>query len=214
MAFIHKNSLYCYILLPVFLSAALGFGLFWFGYQTTFKFIENYLQADNFYLQYGIRVFSIILTTFVLIFLYQILSTIVITPFLSPLLTQIEKILLKVPRSVSFSSEVRFFIMSIRSLGMEIILLGLCLFLGPLQPIAMMLIQAYFFGRNQFSYVFEKNYVDKTEFKQALKKFRPHIVGVGLSNFLLLCLLLGFFLAPALSLTSSALIFYEEDNEG
>ncbi len=213
VAFIHKNSLYRYIILPMFLSVSLSFVLLWFGYQETFKLIESYLGTDNFYLKYSISVFSIVLTIFFLILSYQILSSIIITPFLSPLLNKIEKIILIAPQKTRLSLEVRFFIMSIRSFGTEIVLLGLSLFLGLLQPIAMLLIQAYFFGRNQFSYVFEKNCANKTEFKKVYKRFRPYIFGVGLSNYFLFFLLLGFFLVPVLSLTSSALIFYEKRNE-
>lgn len=156
---------------------------------------------------------AILVAFFVTLFSYQLLASILVIPFLGPLLAKVEIILTGQAIEVSLGQDLRNALLSLwiglRDLVVQLALLGLSLLLGPFQPVLMVLVGSFFLGRGSFDFLLEKFSASLPERNQKTRRFWPEITGLGLANFLVLLIpLLGVLFAPASSLVGASLLFY------
>lgn len=230
LKYIHKNSLKRYLFFPSLLSLLIGTGLsillFQIFYATLLNtgiWIFNLIGIDvslagveitglmNLVLQLIALFFSLVL--FVIFF--SALASVLVLPFLGPMLKQMELRLKGKALDISFRQEIknlrRSAAVSLKFLGIGgLVFLGTLPF-GPLQILFMMPVQGYFLGHGTFSYLFEKE--DPDGGKPLTRKFFPEILGIGCAYFLLLFIpIIGTILAPAAALSGAALLYYSPDS--
>ena len=228
--FIRSHKLWKYVYLPSFLSLILG----------TLLFILVYRFADNLILSltlsfvqwvYGLfdgsftelhgaaRVFIKLLAGLVAIvvniILYVPLASVVVIPFMGPLLNQVERIHIGRTVDVTLGQDIRnAFIgmgVGVKIALINIFVLVITLPLGPFQILVNGPINGYFLGRSAFDYIFEKEIADLRERRRMRKEMRPHILGVGLAFFLIMLIpIIGPFIGPAAAVAGAALIYHPE----
>ena len=220
--FINKHSLWRYSIIPAILSLLLGVTLIILFYFLLSGLADSLFSRDNtagsIILYWMAKIFSIVISIFVTIYAYRSLSMIVVNPFLGPLLSQIEKILTGKSVEVTITKDIKNALtgafIGIKFFIFEIFILFLSLFTGPLSPVIVIWVEAYFLGRGTFDYLLEKHTKTLAERKVRAKSYYPELQGLGLAHFFILMIpIVGIFIAPASSLTGAALIFYAAEDE-
>ena len=231
--FMNKHSLWKYILLPSLLSSIIGILLTVTIYAQAseyildlikeFAVVENHEGWQKFILKtiFGLlsifaHLFSIILGMVITIIFYRAIASVVVMPFLGPLISRVETILtgksIEISMSKDFKNSITGIWISIKNFLIEIFLL---VFSGPFSPIVMIFVEGYFLGKGSFDYFFEKHSQTLRERKERTKSYRPEMQGLGMAHFFSLFIpVIGVFIAPPASVVAAALIFYDEvDNE-
>jgi CysZ protein len=152
---------------------------------------------------------------FVAIFSYQLLASVLVIPFLGPLLSQVEKILTGESIDVSLAHDLRNALFgiwgAIRDLVVQLVCLLISLFTGPFQPAVMATITGHFLGRASFDFILEKHTKTLQERRAKVLGLLPEIEGLGIAQFLVLLIpILGVLVGPSSSLVGAALLFYPE----
>ncbi len=156
----------------------------------------------------------LLLATFLAqLILYRAFASILVLPFLGPLLSEVERIVLGQPVEVSLASDIknalRGLLVGIRLGLLSLLALLLGLFLGPLQIVPNAVVQSYALGRGGFDLVFEKVTADANRRRQLVRENRAAILGMGLAFFLVLFVpILGVVMAPVAGAAGAALFFY------
>lgn len=165
------------------------------------------------FVSFMVFVISVITT----VFMYRIMASIIVLPFLGPLLSRIETLLQGKPVEVSIAKDIKNAILgiwiSLKYAFFEILALFLTLVTGPLQPVIMAMISGYFLGRGSFDYLLEKHTLSFRERQERAKEFWPEMQGLGVMQFISLFIpILGPLLAPGIAITAAALLYYDEEN--
>ncbi|MCB1148465.1 MAG: EI24 domain-containing protein, partial [Leptospiraceae bacterium] len=212
--FLSENKLWTFMILPGMLSLMLAVGLIASLYmgltgaiaglipQNQTGFLWSLLQG---FLSFMIFVISVITT----VFMYRILASVVVMPFLGPLLSRVETLLNGKATEVSISKDIKNAIVgiwvSLKYAFVEIIFLILTLFTGPVQPFIMAAVSGYFLGRGSFDYLLEKHTLSLRERKERAKEFWPEMEGLGVMHFITLFIpIIGPLAAPGVSVTGAA----------
>jgi CysZ protein len=215
--FIGQHRLWPYVLLPSFLSLILGLLLLAGVYTGVSQGILQLWHGTglwaNFYETFA-SVLAGAIALFVTVVIYQFLGSLLIIPFLGPLLAKVETILhgqaIEVSLSKDFQNAFVGIWIGIRDLCLQIICLLISLFLGPLQPVLMVTVTSHFLGRSSFDFLLEKHTQTLKERQAKTKIWWLEIQGLGLAEFMLLLIpLLGIFIVPASGLVGAALLFYD-----
>ena len=152
----------------------------------------------------------------VALFSYRLLASIMIIPFLGPLLGKIEKIMMGQSIEVSLRQDLRNAVYGVGT-GLRISLYSLAIlifsfFTGPLQVPINFIAQGYFMGRSSFDYIFEKASPELAKRKELIRKNRYAILGNGCAYLIFLFLpVLGLLLAPIFALSSAARWYYGKE---
>lgn len=224
IGYLNRNRLWKYAVLPLFLSAAVVFVFFTLALIWIFSLDLSALEnvASNWHplLQWLIAflgiVFKIIVLLLVFIILmrfYLLLYSIMVVPFLSPL---VEKILqleglesIKVSMLEIFNYVIATIIYNIKLLLMQLLISLLLLLVGPLQPVLNFFVTGYFTGRSCYDYVFEL--LSKPQQFAALA--RPHLLemtGVGVfTNLAMAVPVLGTIFVPLLSVVAATRLYIQ-----
>lgn len=217
LGFIARYRLWGYLVLPAFLSLSLGVILILLGFFTVRDGVLHlYHGSDRAWLAtYEIlaNILAVAIALFVTLIGYQTLVPLVVIPFLGPLLNRVEIILTGQPIEVGWWQDVKNALIggwfALRDAILQLLCLGLTLFLGPGQPIIMLLISGYFLGRGSFDYLLEKQSQTLKERFQKTRRYWPEIQGLGSAQVLGLFIpLLGILLVPASGVVGAALLVY------
>lgn len=216
LAFIARYCLWGYLLLPAFLSLALGLTLvvaaFW-----AVQVLGNYWWVDGKW-QWLYEGFINVLATLIAVFLaligYQTLIPLLVIPFLGPLLNRVEKITTGQPIEVGWRRDLLNAIVggwfALRDVILQVIFLLLSFLAGPLQPVVMAIVNSYFLGRGSFDYLLEKHSTSLRERKFLTGAYAPQIYGLGLAEFLALLIpLVGLVLVPPVGVVAAALLIQD-----
>lgn len=222
LAFIRQHHLWPYLLLPSLLSLILGLLLLlgvytgvsqeilhlWWGARDTWA--ELYQVATT--------LLAGAIALFVTLILYQLLGSLLVIPFLGPLLAKVETILtgktIEVSLSQDFKNAFLGIWIGIRDLCLQLFCLVVSLFLGPLQPVLMVTVTSHFLGRASFDFLLEKHTQTLRERQDKTKTWWAEIQGLGLAEFLILLIpIIGIFVVPASGLVGAALLFYGQPDE-
>ncbi|MCR9143490.1 MAG: EI24 domain-containing protein [bacterium] len=229
LKFIYEHRLWSYIVLPCLASFVLGAGVWlavYFGFDYlsdwgTSLLTEGTLQLRNPILlgiiEWSSAILGMLLALILTLVLYRSLISIVVVPFLGPLVEQIETILLgkKIETTVRqdlLNLSYGLWTSIVHSIaGLFILLLSLCL--GPFNIPINVIAQSYFLGRGPFDMLFEKA-ADSHAERGALKRaWRAEIFGAGLVFFVVLLLpLIGALIAPVSVVSGAAVLYYSSDN--
>ncbi|MEM7183435.1 MAG: EI24 domain-containing protein, partial [Spirochaetota bacterium] len=226
---IATHNLWTYILFPSLLSLASGvfiiYGTFHFfsGFFTSqiSKFVAYLMSFLGYSLASshdGLLLFSKVIAFFcsvlVYIILYTPLASVIIIPFLGYLLAKLEELYLGKTIEVPIWQDIRnaflgFFLSLLFTLyGLLAFFLGL--FLGPLQPVLVVLVNGYILGRSSFEYLLEKDYPALQERKQEMKNFYQETFGLGVAQVLFLFIpIFGVILAPSFALCGAFLLYHK-----
>ncbi|MFN4278643.1 EI24 domain-containing protein [Thermosynechococcus sp.] len=214
--FIARHRLWGYLLLPAFLSLALGVALIIAAFWVIQVAGDHWFVAGEW--QWLYQGFIDILATLIAVFLaligYQTLIPLVVIPFLGPLLNRVEKIMTGQTIEVGWRRDLLNAIIggwfALRDAVLQVIFLLLSFLTGPLQPIVMAIANSYFLGRGSFDYLLEKHSASLKERQLLTRVYTPQIYGLGLAQFLALLIpLVGLVLVPPVGVVAAALLIQD-----
>uniref|UniRef100_B8HNA8 CysZ protein n=1 Tax=Cyanothece sp. (strain PCC 7425 / ATCC 29141) TaxID=395961 RepID=B8HNA8_CYAP4 len=219
--FVKKHKLWPYLLLPSLLSAVLGVLLLIGIYAGTDYLVLRFWDGASGIWQ-GIyeslvQVVALVAALFITFFTYQLLASVLVIPFLGPLLAEVELRLTGEPIATApwqdFKNAWIGIWMGIRDLCLQLLCLVISLFLGPFQPAFMIAVTSHFLGRASFDFLLEKHTKNLPERHAQTRAYLLEMEGLGLAQFMILLVpLLGVFIAPASALVGAALVFYADTN--
>lgn len=222
LRYIHEKKLYSYVLIPGLLSIIIVLILLTIVYIGMINWITEYIHL----LEPGIiksilsilgHLASIFAAFFFSFFIYRSLLMIIIIPFLGPLLSRLEMEFLGHKKEIPLKEEIKnlgFSIwMSMLFLIIEIGVLLVSLFLGPLSPLVLFFMESYLLGRGSFDYLVEKDYPIIPERKKIINENKKLFIGSGVASFLIMFIpIYGWLMAPAASLTGLAIKYYDQNH--
>ena len=228
LGFIRKERLWRFVLLPSALSLLLGGLIFWGTYAflsaNVLPGIDALLSrcASFFQIRYEglptplvlLARLLILTTSFIVqLILYRTVASLLVIPFLGPLLSQVERIEIGHTIETSLGTDarnaMRGALVGLRLAFVSVAALILSLFLGPLQFFFNTAVQSYALGRSAFDLVFEKATEDPGERRALVRTHRSAIYGLGLAFFLLMLVpVVGVVLGPAAATVGAALLFH------
>lgn len=226
--YMSDNRLWGFAVIPLLLTLAIVVAMAFFVWVYLLGYISDKLAFDvsdwPSFLQFlvaGLQfVLKLVIIYFFFTFLLRVfmaLFSIIVIPFLSPL---VEKILAKegvTTIKISNLELVGFIFSSIvynvKILVVQTIFALLLLFTGPLQPILNFFTSSYFVGRSYFDYVFEMLGKPR-EFGEMAKGYRAISVGLGMfSHVFLFVPLIGAVFTPILCVVAATRIFAESSKQ-
>ncbi|MBW4552579.1 MAG: EI24 domain-containing protein [Aphanocapsa sp. GSE-SYN-MK-11-07L] len=219
--FMGKHRLWPYVLLPSLLSVVLGLLLLAGVYTGVSEGILQLWHGRGVWAELyetGVSLLAGAIALFATLVIYQFLGSLLIIPFLGPLLAQVEKILhgqaIEVSLFKDFQNAFVGIWIGIRDLFLQIFCLFISLLLGPLQPVLMITVTSHFLGRSSFDFLLEKHTQTLKERQAKTKTWWLEIQGLGLAEFLLLLIpIVGIFVVPASGLVGAALLFYQSSDQ-
>jgi CysZ protein len=220
---ISKLKLWNFLIFVGIISMMLGIALFYGTYllfeksQTSIESIYPFGMGKE-YIGLIFKYLGLFLVLIIGFLFYKYLVFIIFIPFLGPLSEKIEEHLTGKLAGYSFLNFKRFvvdifrgFKISIRLIYKEMIWLIILFFIGlipiftPFIPIFVFIIQSFYAGYGNFDWALERYYNvdDRIEF---IGKNKSLALGNGLAfNFIISIPLIGFFLAPALSVAAATI---------
>jgi len=218
--YIPQHRMLRYVILPSFLSLATGVGLAAIGYlglsTALTDLLERLNQSGNLqqYLETPlvgglVVVLSIIVGGTIAVILWRLVASVVVLPFLGPLLEKIEEEVIGEALPTSWNENVRNTLIGLWT-GVKHLVAGVIILpLGPIGAALNITAQSYFSGRGVFDLLFEKHTPFMADRRTQIKRFRPELFGVGLAFFLTLFIpAIGVLAAPVLGVTAAARIYY------
>ena len=231
---INRLRLWKYVFFVGLISIIFGIGILFFGYYLMGN-LSSYIQ-ELYPFEWGkvhiaaiIKYLGVALLFMIGIFFYKYLVFILFVPFLGPISEKIEEHLTGRKAGYSFfnfsrlSKDIsRGIRISLRLIYKEMLWLILLLLLGlfplfsPFVPVFAFLIQAFYAGYANFDWALERfyNVRDRIGF---VSQNRSLTLGNGIAFMVLLCIpVLGFFLAPVLSVGAATISVIErlQSNSG
>lgn len=220
---INKLRLWKFVLIVGFMSTILGFGLFYSGYFLLDTFSSSLQELYPFdwgkeHIASVIKYLGLAILFLTGIFFYKYLIFILFVPFLGYLSEKIEEDLTGRPAGYSFLNVLRLLKdifrglrISIRLIYKEMIWLILLFLLGlfplftPLIPIFAFIIQSFYAGYGNFDWALERFYNVRGRIS-FVSRNRSLTLGNGIAFMALLSIpLIGFFLAPVLSVGAATI---------
>lgn len=220
---ISKLKLWKFLVLIGFISVVLGIALFYGIYilfersQTTIESIYPFGMGKE-YIGFIFKYLGLLLVLIISLLFYKYLVFIIFVPFLGPLSEKIEEHLTGKPAGYSFLNFKRFVVdifrgvkISIRLIYKEMIWLIVLFFIGfipiftPFIPIFTFIIQSFYAGYGNFDWALER-YYNVGERIDFISQNKALTLGNGIGfNFIISIPLIGFFLAPALSVAAATI---------
>ena len=157
ISFINEHSLWKYILIPIFLSAIVGISLIFLLaigiYELSYSLLISFLGEEITWVLLLLKILAGFISTFLVLFFYRQMASLVVYPFLTPLIEKVEEIYLGKKKELSFKEELiagfYSFLSSWKLLFKEMGYLFLASFIPAVQFLFYLLIEGYFLGRNQ-----------------------------------------------------------------
>ncbi|WP_448527683.1 EI24 domain-containing protein [Parathermosynechococcus lividus] len=220
LRFIARHRLWAYLLLPAIVSFLLGTALIISAFVAVQTLGEQWVVVPlgpwQWLYDAVVDVVAVAIALFLALIGYQTLIPLVVIPFLGPLLNRVEKITTGHTIEVGWRRDLFNTIVggwfALRDALVQLVCLLLSFLCGPLQPIVMVLVNSYFFGRGSFDYPLEKHSRTLKERQVLTRAYTPEIYGLGLAQCLgLLVPLAGMVLVPAVGVVAAALLIQERD---
>lgn len=224
LRYIPQHRMLRYVILPSFLSLATGVGLATVGYLGLHTALTDLLEQLNEsaglqgYLQSPligglVVVLSVLVGGTIAVILWRLVASVVVLPFLGPLLEKIEEEVIGEALPTSWNENVRNTLIGlwtgVKHLVAGVLILAVSWPLGPIGAALNIMAQSYFSGRGVFDLLFEKHTPSMADRRTQIKRFRPELFGVGLAFFLTLFIPgIGVLAAPVLGVTAAARIYY------
>ncbi len=223
MAFIYRHSLWKYVILPGLVSLLAGaliftaslYGAEYLGHYLWEHYLAEFISNETLVVildwsGYFLQLVTAIVLTLVL---FRPVLSLVIIPFLGPLLEQVEQIHTGERRTTTLAQDFRNALIGagtgFKHSAAGIVILLVSYLVGPFSALVNAAAQSYFLGRGSFDLLFEKESASVRERKQLAKQHRMEIFGLGGAFFLALFVpILGILLAPAFAVTGAALVYY------
>jgi uncharacterized protein involved in cysteine biosynthesis len=165
-----------------------------------------------------LKLFSFIISSLLSIGLYIVFYTslfsILLMPYLSNLLNEMEKMYLGKTKSSKSTllSTYTIIVASIKRTSIILVSFFASIILGPFQPFFLGFIQGYYLGKDSFYCLIEKDAKTIKHQELLLKKYRSESMGLGFANFMLLFIpIVGLILSPAASLCGAFLIYHKKE---
>ncbi|URR36833.1 EI24 domain-containing protein [Thermosynechococcus sp. HN-54] len=216
LVFIARYRLWGYLLLPAFLSLALGIVLIIAAFWAVQGVGDYWSVGEQWQWLYQgvIDVLATLIAIFLALIGYQTLIPLVVIPFLGPLLNRVEKITMGQPIEVGWRRDLLNAMVggwfAVRDAILQVLFLVLSFLAGPLQPLVMAIANSYFLGRGSFDYLLEKHSTSLRERKRLTRAYTPQIYGLGLAQLLALLIpLVGLVLVPPVGVVAAALLIQE-----
>ncbi|MBX3723629.1 MAG: EI24 domain-containing protein [Turneriella sp.] len=226
-SYISQKKLWGYTIFPLILTAGIVALLSFVFWYFVLSYITSWLAVDAsnwfFLLRWFYNLFQFIFKLVILYFmfslvlrLYLALFSIIVIPFLSPL---VEKILqgegittIQIKGSEMFGYILATIWYSIKMFIWQSFVALLLLFTGPLQPFLNFFFGSYFLGRSYFDTVFDLLGKPK-EFSNMIKGFRSEATGLGVFSTLFIFIpVFGAIFAPVLAVVAATRMFAERKN--
>ncbi|MDH5656408.1 MAG: EI24 domain-containing protein [Spirochaetia bacterium] len=215
MRFIKKHSLWNYVILPAIVSLVVAGLLIFFVFMGVSQYILSKFDLDGGFLSTILSIlvwiFSAFLSFSLSILFYRVIASLIISPFLGPLLEKTTIILYHKKPEVKLATEIKNIIYTVwvnikfSFIGIAVLLISLPL--GPFQILVMVFLEGYFLGRSSFDPVLDLENKSLRERKKIIKLHFYEILGIGSAFFLFLMIpILGVILAPASGVVASAMI--------
>ncbi len=218
-SFISRNGLWLYVILPSLASFVCGlliFGaVYWQASDLLVGLVQRFAESWGWLLLFLARAAAAVLAAVVYVILYRTVASVIVLPFLGPLLLKTEKILIGREVEVTWKRDL---INAVKGMWISIVYGIFSLFvivvtlpLGPLQALIVFPLQGYFSGRSIFDFILEKEAATLKERSRLAADYRPEILGMG-SAYLMVMLIpvFGPLFGPAAALTASAEIYYRK----
>ncbi len=216
--FIARHRLWAYLILPAIVSLLLGVALSVSAFMAVQTLGEQGLVFPLGQWQWLYNTLVDVVAVAVALFLaligYQTLIPLVVIPFLGSLLNRVEKITWGHAIEVGWRHDLLNALIggwfALRDAVLQLVCLLLSLFCGPAQPLVMIGVNSYFFGRGSFDYLLEKHSHTLRERRLLTRAYTPEIYGLGLAQCLgLFVPVIGMLLVPAVGVVAAALVLYE-----
>ncbi|HMU81926.1 MAG TPA: EI24 domain-containing protein [Leptospiraceae bacterium] len=217
LGFLRKNNLLSHIFLPalagLLVVALLGACVIFFSgglSESIFLRLEQFHDLPDF-VRTSLRLLFIFAGLVLTVIAYRPLSSMLVLPFIGPILAQVEKVLLGKEIETTVSREIKNAMIG-GWLGVQASIAALFIFvitlpLGPVQAPVMFLVNSYILGKSAFDFIFEKETGSVAERRAITKKYRPEILGVGIGFILFLLVpIAGAALAPIFAVVAAARI--------
>ncbi|MBL8018891.1 MAG: EI24 domain-containing protein [Leptospirales bacterium] len=222
LGFIGKHSLLGQAVLPAIVGLGVGVLLiaavvFASGdlAQAAFANLDARFNLPDF-LGKVLRVLMVLTGIFLVVIVYRPVASIVVIPFIGPILARVETILIGREITTSFTADFRSALLG-GWLGLLASFFGFFIFmitipLGPGQPFIMFFVNAYILGKSGFDFVFEKESDTMEERRELNRKYRWEILGVGIGFLITLLIpIIGIAIAPVLAVVAAARIRYQAE---
>lgn len=223
-AYMTEKKLWGFAVIPLALTGVIVAAMGFFVWVYLLSYIGDKLAFDVSdwpqFLQFMVSALQLVLKLIILYFfftfllrVFMALFSIVVIPFMSPL---VEKILtaeglntLKISNLEVVGFIFSSIVYNVKILIVQTFFAVLLLFTGPLQPFLNFFTSSYFVGRSYFDYVFEMLGRPR-EFGEMAKGYRAISVGVGVfSHIFLFVPLIGAVFGPLLCVVAATRIFAE-----
>ncbi|MCE9600489.1 MAG: EI24 domain-containing protein [Spirochaetia bacterium] len=161
-----------------------------------------------------LRVLMILTGIFLVLIVYRPVASVVVIPFIGPILARTETVLIGKEITTTFSADFRSALLG-GWLGLLASFIGFFIFLitipiGPAQPFIMFFVNSYILGKSGFDFIFEKESDTMAERSELNRKYRWEILGVGMGFLLTLLIpIIGIAIAPVMAVIAAARIRYQ-----
>jgi uncharacterized protein involved in cysteine biosynthesis len=221
-SYLSQNRLWGYALIPLMLTGAIvvligaGFVVYLAGIEGGLPTLE--MQDWPTVFRWLVSILGIVLKIIILLLLFALLMrvflllfSIVVLPFMSPL---VEKILvaegittLKISGLEIIGFIFAALVYNVKMLFLQLLAALLLMLTGPLQPALNFFVSGYFVGRSYFDYVFEL-LGRPQQFSQMARAHRAEATGLGIfSNLFVLVPVAGAIFTPLLCVVAATRIY-------
>lgn len=227
---IRTHGLWAFVLVPSALSLLVGVAIVWASYyflatgalqitHTLIAYLADTIGAEYQpaampeWLESLIKLIVFTTSFIVQLILYRTVASVLIIPFLGPLLAQVERIetgrSIEVPLMTDVKNTIRGIGVGLKLGLLGLVALGASLFLGPFQFLLNAAVQSYILGRSAFDIVFEKESELHGERRALVREHRLPILGLGLAFFLVMLVpIVGVIIAPVAGTAGACLCFH------
>ena len=226
---IHSNNLWKFIVIPSLINLSLGVIMICFSiFYLTDLVLDKILQLYQYWINPDVlsstalllllKLFSFIISSLLSIGLYIVFYTslfsILLMPYLSGLLNEMEQMYLgkTKPSKSTLLSTYTIVVGSIKRTTIILVSFFASIAFGPFQPFVLGFLQGYYLGKDSFYCLIEKDAKSIKHQELLLKRYRGESMGLGFANFMLLFIpVVGLVLSPAASLCGAFLIYYKKE---
>lgn len=219
--FIMTHRLWRYMILPSLLSLAVFGGLIYGIFSLLDLLVKEFLQVHLSESVLPIVIIHLFLwiASFGLTFIfYRTVASLVVLPFLGPLLNRAEIILTGKALETGLSQDIKNtflgFYISLKFAFLSLLLWFFSLITGPMQILVLALSEGYFIGREIMDLILEKETNTLKERNRLAHEYFPEFLGLGLAYFIVLLIpIAGVFIAPPSAVVGAALLRYGEKKD-
>ncbi len=210
---VRDRRLLSVLIWPSLLSLGLGLGLPAGIYFALRALLARFVADAGSLVQSLVALVAVLTGFFLYFLLYRFFVSLLIAPFLGPLLERMEHIVLGQARPTPNGQDLKNFLLglrlSIRHTFFALLAWAGTIWLGPLQIGLLILLESYFLGRASVDFLLEKETDTLRERDRLAASLRPQLLGLGMGQLLVLWIpVLGALITPAAGLGGAVCLFH------